>query len=391
MPDHPLPPPGSVGPPHAYGHLRAEHPAVQVRLPVDAPGWFVTRYADVRTLLADGRLIRPPVDGWPPHPDACPAQPAQLITLMELDGPRHQALRAAVADVFSLRATRGRRPAIRRQADRILDAFEHSGRPGDLVTGYAELFPLLVVCELTGLPFEDRHDFLAPADAALGALISREDQREVTRWLRAYLTSLIERKRRRPSQDLLSGLVRRCDAGELKTDDVIAFGLSMLVAGFRTTTMFLANAIHQLLMRPAQLAALRADHGLLPQAVEELLRFLPVMNGPVILLATEDIPLSDVTIRAGEAVVPAIASANLDETVFARAAELDLNRAKNPHLAFGRGKHNCIGAHLARAQLEIGLEALLDRFPRLRLCDRAAVRWDDAAPIKSPLSLPVEW
>ncbi|MGW0537417.1 cytochrome P450 [Streptomyces sp. NPDC003032] len=385
----PLPPPGSVGPPAEYRRLRAECPAVRVRLPVDAPGWFVTRYADVRGLLADGRLIRPPVDAWPTSPTV--DQAPRLITMMELDGPRHQALRAVVSDAFSLRAIRERRPVIRHQADRILDDFERGGQPGDLVTGFAELFPLLVVCELTGLPYEDRHDFLAPADAALGALISQEEWHEVAQWLRGYLTELIERKRRAPGEDLFTDLVRRRDAGELSTDDVVVLGLSVLVAGYRTSTMFLANAIHQLLLRPADLAALRADRGLLPGAVEELLRFLPVLNGPVILLATEDIVLHGTTIRAGEAVVPVIASANLDDSVFPHAAELDLHRQQNPHLAFGRGTHNCFGAHLARAELEIGLEALLDRFPRLRLADGAHVRWDDDSPVKSPLTLPVQW
>ncbi|MFH8410103.1 cytochrome P450 [Streptomyces sp. NPDC018019] len=390
--DLPLPPPGSVGPPAEYRRLRAECPAARVRLPVDAPGWFVTRYADVRDLLADDRLIRPPVDGWPADADGTDrTRDAQLITMMELDGPPHQALRAAVADAFSLRAVRARRPVIRHQADRLLDEFERGGRPGDLVAGFAEPFPLLVVCELAGLPYEDRHTFLGPADAALGALTTQDERHEVARWLREYITELIEHKHRTPGEDLLTDLVRRRDAGELSTDEVIAFGLSVLVAGYRTSTMFLANAIHQLLMRPDRLAALRADRSLLPGAVEELLRFLPVMNGPVVLVATEDIPLHGETIRAGEAVIPVIASANLDETVFPDAAELDLGREKNPHLAFGRGTHNCFGAHLARAELEIGLEALLDRFPRLRLTDRAQVRWDDDSPAKSPLTLPVEW
>ncbi|MFH8404032.1 cytochrome P450 [Streptomyces sp. NPDC018019] len=389
MPELPLPPTGSMGPPAAYRHLRAECPVVRVRLPVGAPGWFVTRYADVRDLLADGRLIRPAVDAWPTGPAA--GRAPQLITMMELDGPRHQALRSAVADAFSLRAIRERRPVIRRQADRVLDDFERGGGPGDLVTGFADLFPLLVVCELTGLPYEDRHAFFAPADAALDVLISQEERREAARWLREYLTELIARKRRAPGEDLFTDLVRRLDAGRLSTDEVIVFGLSVLVAGYRTTTMFLANAVHQLLLRPADLAALRADRGLLPGAVEELLRFVPVMNGAVVLLATEDITLHGTTIRAGEAVVPVIASANLDDTVFPRAAELDLHRRHNPHLAFGRGTHNCFGAHLARATLEIGLEALLDRFPRLRLADGAQIRWNDASPVKSPRTLPVQW
>ncbi|WP_301128945.1 cytochrome P450 [Streptomyces cacaoi] len=390
--EFPLPPPGCVGPPVEYRRMRAECPVAQVRLPFDATGWFVTRYDDVRDLLADRRLVRPPVDGWPARPEGADADGEPLlVTMMELDGPDHLALRAAVSEAFSPREIRRRRPAIRRQAESILDEFAGGGRAGDLVTGFAEPFPLLVVCELAGLPYAERHDFLAPADAALGALIAQDERARVAAWLHEYMLEILERKRREPGDDVLSDLVRRRDAGELSTRSVVAFGLSMLVAGYRTTTMFLANAVHQLLSRPAEFARLRDDRTLLPRAVEELLRFLPVMNGPVILLATEDIQVRGRHIRAGEAVIPVIASANLDETVFERADELDLGRTDNPHVAFGRGVHNCFGAHLARAELEVGLEALLDRFPGLRLSDRELPRWDDDSPAKSPLSLPVEW
>ena len=378
--------------------MRAECPVAKVRLPMDVTGWFVTRHADVRELLADSRLSRPPVDGWPLDDDlaARPGGP-QLITMMELEGPRHRALRAAVAEPFSVRSVRRLRSSMRQWADQLLDDFAANGQPGDLVTGFAEPFPLLVVCELVGIPYEDRHDFLGPADEALGAMLSQDRRQTVATWLREYLGNLLERKREVPGDDVLTALLRCCDSdeldeqGALDEEDVIAFGLSMLVAGYRTSTMFLANMVHTLLTRPVEFELLRRHRDGLSRAVEEMLRFLPVMNAPVVLLANEDIRLHDRTIPAGDAVVPAIASANRDEGVFPDAAELHLGRESTPHLAFGHGAHNCFGAHLARAELEIALDAVLDRFPQLRLVEGAQLEWDDTSPAKSPGRLPVNW
>ncbi|MGH3827004.1 MAG: cytochrome P450, partial [Pseudonocardiaceae bacterium] len=219
-----------------------------------------------------------------------------------------------------------------------------------------------------------------------------EQGRAATTQLRDYLAELIQRKRRQPTADMLSDLVRQRDAGELTDEDVITFGLSMLVGGYRTSTMFIANAVLVLLTHPGELAALRTDRGLPPCAVEELLRYLPVMNGSVVLLATEDIPLRGQSIRAGEAVLPVIAAANRDDSVFPDPDQLDLRRAPNPHLSFGRGAHNCVGIHLARVGLTVALTALLNRFPRLRLAvPEHELPWEDDSPSKSPISLPVRW
>ncbi|MFC3994759.1 cytochrome P450 [Nocardiopsis sediminis] len=388
----PLPAPGTMGPPAEYGRLRRECPVARVRLPVDADGWFVTRYDDVRALLADDRLTRPEITEWPVRPGQAPWDGPGLATMMELEGERHTALRKAIAEPFSARSIRARRPRMRRLADGVLDAFEQGGSPGDLVTGFAEPFPLLVACDLTGIPYDEADRFLEPADSALGAMMTLEQGREATGVLRGYLSELIGRKRREPADDVLTDLVRRCDTGELTEEDVICFGLSVLVAGYRTSTMFIADAALALLTRPDRLAALRADRSLLPSAVEELLRFLPVMNANVLLLATEDIEVAGRPVRAGEAVLPAIASANRDPEVFPDADDLVLGRDPNPHLAFGRGTHNCVGSHLARAELEIALEALLDRFPELTLAAGPGdLPWEDDSPAKSPLSLPVAW
>lgn len=389
--DHPVPPPGTMGPPVEFTWLREHCPVTRVRTPQGVPAWYVTRYEDVRDLIGDRRLIRPTIEQWPSRPDGDGAGEPGLTTMMELEGPEHMALRRALSEWFSPRAVRGLLPAMRATADELLEGFAAGGRPGDLVAGFVEPFPLLVMCDLVGIPRQDAGYFLPLADVALGALITLEEGRAASGRLRAYIESVIDAKRRSPADDILSDLVAAHERGELTEESVRGFGLSMLVAGYRTSTMFLANAVVSLLADPARYARLRDEPGLMPTAVEELLRHTPVQNGVVVLLATEDIRLRGQTIRAGDAVLPVHAAANRDATVFPDADRLDLDRADNPHLTFGRGPHNCIGSHLARAQMTVGLAALLGRFPGLRAAHGQEPAWDDASPAKSPLTLPVEW
>ncbi|MEU7383884.1 cytochrome P450 [Streptomyces sp. NPDC042207] len=389
--DFPLPPPGTMGPPETCARLRESRPVTRVGLLMDATAWYVTRYEDVRVLLADPRLIRPTINDWPPRPGPAADDGPGLVTMAELDGPRHLALRRSVAPAFSAGAVRDRLPRIRALADRLLEELAAGGPPGDLVAAFTEPFPLLVLCDLVGIPWQDRDWFLPVLDAALGGMVTAEEGRRVTDLLRAYVAELIERKRSRPGDDVLTLLVRETGGGTLTDDEVTAFGLSMLTVGFGISGFFLAGSVHTLLHRPDQWARLRDHRDLMPGAVEELLRYMPVMNGTVLLLATEDVEVGGQTVREGDAVIPVLASANRDESVFADAGRLDLCRADNPHLAFGRGTHNCVGAHLARAELTVGIEALLDRFPGLRPARGQQPLWDDQSVTKSPLTLPVGW
>ncbi|PJM93307.1 cytochrome P450 [Streptomyces sp. CB01373] len=389
--DFPLPPPGTMGPPETCARLRESRPVTRVGLLMDATAWYVTRYEDVRALLADPRLIRPTINDWPPRPGPAADDGPGLVTMAELDGPRHLALRRSVAPAFSAGAVRDRLPRIQALADRLLEEFAAGGPPGDLVAAFTEPFPLLVLCDLVGIPWQDRDWFLPVLDAALGGMVTAEEGRRVTGLLHAYVAELIARKRSRPGDDVLTLLVRETEDGTLTDDEVTAFGLSMLTVGFGISGFFLAGSVHTLLRRPDQWARLRDHRDLMPGAVEELLRYMPVMNGTVLLLATEDVEVGGQTVRAGDAVIPVLASANRDESAFADAGRLDLCRADNPHLAFGRGTHNCVGAHLARAELTVGIEALLDRFPGLRPARSRQPLWDDQSVTKSPLTLPVGW
>ncbi|MEU7190470.1 cytochrome P450 [Streptomyces sp. NPDC045369] len=208
-----------------------------------------------------------------------------------------------------------------------------SPTPGRPASDFLEPFPLLVMCELVGIPYEDRAQFLSPADAALGALITLPEGRAATRQLRAYAESLPASRRRAPGDNILTSLAHACDRGVVDEESVLAFVLSMLVAGYRTSTMFLANAVLALLTEPDRYARLLRDRSLLPAAAEELLRFLPVQNGVVVLQARQDVTLHGRTVRAGEAVLPVLAAANRDERVFPEA-----DRLVCPGSCSGRGQ-----------------------------------------------------
>jgi nocardicin N-oxygenase len=390
----PLAPQGSMGPPEEYSWLRAQCPVAKLDVPAEfnTTMWYVTRHADVAALLNEPKCIRPTINEWPEiEGQKGLHQGRPLVTMMEFNGPDHVALRRVVAEAFSNRSIAAARPRIRAMAEQMLDDLEAGPRPGDIVRDFTEPFPLRVMCELVGIPFEDRDYFLPMADAALGAMQTWEEGRSFSDELYRYIESIVARKRREPGDDILSRVVQECDRGAFGEEAVTAFGLSMLVAGYRTTTMFLGNSLVLLLSEPSRYVMLRDNRAVLTTAVEELLRFIPVMNGIVVLLATDDLELQGRTIRPGEAVLPVIAAANRDETVFPKADQLDLTRVDNPHVTFGRGSHNCLAALLARTEMLVALEAILDRLPGLRLADDQPATWDDTAPAKSPITLHVQW
>lgn len=395
--DFPLPPPGSMGPPTEYTELQQRCPVARVRTIHDVPdldttGWFVTGYEDVRALLADPRLVRPDVNDWPVTPDDWPRIEPDMVTLMELEGEEHANLRKAVAEAFSVRAVRESRDRIREIADELLNDVQRGGQPGDLVAGFAEPFPIRVMCEITGIPYADRERFSQLSKHLLFSVDLDDDDDDITRVMRDLVLTWIADKRDDPGEDVLSDLIARSDAGELDEEDVVRFGRSMIIAGFLPSTMYLANAVLALLTQHEQLAALRADRELIPTAVEELLRYLPVLNGNVLQLATEDLEIRGQIVRAGELVIPVIAAANRDASVFCAPEHLDLTRSHNPHLVFGRGTHNCLGAYLTRTKFSVALEALLDHFSDLRLdVDPSELPWPDQRKFTSPLALPVRW
>ncbi|MDH6580698.1 cytochrome P450 [Kitasatospora sp. MAP5-34] len=344
------------------GRLRAEAPVARIRMPYgDGEAWLVTRYEDVRTVTTDRRFSRAAGIGRDlPRmtPDAI-AQP-EAINLM--DPPAYSRLRSLVAKGFTNRQVEQLRPKTQHTVDTLLDEMAEHGSPADLVHHLSARLPLTMICEMLALPEADRPRLRrwAMAQMATGPADRAESARAKTE-LRAYFTELTAERRRRPGDDLISSLATARDGDELLDDQELAvLAMVLLVTGHDTSTYQLSNITYTLLTHPPQLAALRAAPELLPAALEELLRFIPFRQGVGIArVATEDVELGGVTIRAGEPVHVSYLAANRDAEVFENPDELDFARPSATHMTFGYGTHHCIGAHLARMELQVAVGTLL--------------------------------
>lgn len=389
--------PGTAGPPCAYARLRSENPVIRTQLPNGETAWLLSRYADVRAAFADPRLERPLLSAWPPR-DGDTAPPPCLPTFLEMTGAHHERVRRAVLPLFGRRRLEPVRPRIRAMAEELIDTMVAESVDGtaDLVASYVEPLPLRVLCETTGLPHEDRDIYLPHTLTLLGA--SGVPMAEVLAALYAlqdYATALIDRKEQEDAgEDYIRLLLAqsRSPGSDLTRNDVVSFVVTMLMAGYKTTMQHTGNALLALLTHPGALRRLRAEPSGIGTAVEELLRYVPLMNAINILVATEDFTLHGKHIRAGDAVVPVPASANRDPAAFADPDRLDLSRSPNAHVAFGHGPHACTGGHLTRLQLATAIEVLLERLPGIELAVPVdSIRWDESTPLRAPAQLPVRW
>ncbi|GHF28252.1 cytochrome P450 [Streptomyces mashuensis] len=393
--------PGTAGPPCGYARLRAEQPVVKAQLPNGETGWLLSRYEDVRAAFADPRLVRPLLSAWPPRegPDA---PPPCLPTFLEMTGEHHERVRRTVLPLFGRRRLEFMVPRIRAVAEELIDAMVASAedRTADLVAAYVDPLPLRVLCETTGLPHEDRDIYLPHTLTLLGAAgLSMDEVLAALYALQDYAEDLISRKEKEDGgadgdADYIQLLLAesRRPGSELARDDVVSFVVTMLMAGYKTNIQHTGNALFTLLTHPEQLRELRAAPQRMGTAVEELLRYVPLMNAINILVAQEDFTLHGQHIRAGDAVIPVPASANRDPAAFTDPDRLDLTRTPNAHVAFGHGPHACTGGNLTRMQLATTIEVLLERLPGIELAVPAeSVPWDESTPLRAPAVLPVRW
>ncbi|GAA3812210.1 cytochrome P450 [Streptomyces coacervatus] len=375
-----------------YGRWITERPLARISLWGDTHPWLVTRHADARTVLSDPRFssenVRPGFPGLQPTPP--PRTPGQLFAM---DPPDHTRLRRMLIPEFTFRRIEQLRPAIRNITGDLLDGLVKQQQPADLVEHFTLPLPLLVICELLGVPYADR-DFIHRQAAAF-ATVSAGPEAMRAGWaaLFGYLQELLSAKSREPGDDLMSKLAtERVATGEATPAEAAGLLVQLLIAGHETTASMLSLGVVALLRHPGQLAALRADEDLVPGAVEELLRYLSVVHIGLRRIATEDVEVGGVTIRAGEGVVVALQAANRDPAVFADPDTLDLTRDAGQHLAFGHGLHHCLGQSLARAELQIALPMLVNRLPGLRLTGAAAEGYAfEGRAIHGVRELPVAW
>ncbi|MFD4459570.1 cytochrome P450 [Nocardia sp. NPDC058480] len=385
--------PGTAGPPCAYARLRDEKPVVRTRLPNGETGWLISRYADVRAAFADPRLERPLLSAWPRSDDDDEPPPC-LPTFLEMTGEHHERVRRAVLPLFGRRRLEFMGPRIRAMAEELIDTMVAGAADGtaDLVAFYVEPLPLRVLCETTGLPHEDRDIYLPHTLTLLGASgLSKAEVLAALNALQDYASALVSRKEQAGFVELLLAQ-SRCPGSDLTRDDVVSFVVTMIMAGFKTTMQHTGNALLALLTHPGELRRLREEPAGIGTAVEELLRYVPLMNAINILVAKEDFTLHDQHIRVGDAVVPVPASANRDPGAFADPDRLDLTRSPNAHIAFGHGPHMCTGGHLTRLQLATTIQVLVERLPGIELAVPVdSIPWDESTPLRAPARLPVRW
>jgi cytochrome P450 len=375
-----------------YHRLRAEDPVHRSPLGF----WVLTRYEDVASVLRDPNFAKEAIAAFVTQRLGADATVGIGISMLDRDPPDHTRLRSLVSKAFTPRVVEGLRPRIQQIVGELLDRAEDH-RAMDVIEEFAYPIPVIVICEMLGVPVEDHERFrgwsldlargldatmLAPgSDVAQRAAASR-------RSLSDYFRELIAERRDSPRGDLLSALIAAEEAGDkLSEHELLATCILLLVAGHETTVNLLGNGTLALLRHPDQLRLLRENPGLIGTAVEELLRY----DGPV--QRTARVPSADAVIdghkiEAGEMVMPIIGAADRDPAQFPDPDRLDITRADNRHIAFGWGIHFCLGAPLARLEGQIAINTMLRRFPKLALAtDRPEYR--QSLTLRGLKSLPV--
>jgi cytochrome P450 len=374
-----------------FARARREHPIfAHEGLPV----FSVFRHADVQAILKDPATWS---NVFPPPPGMTEAE--LLPSMLVQDPPQHTRLRGLVSQAFTPRMVQRLEPRMEAVARELLDA-ALAQRRVDLVEALAYPLPVIVIAEMIGVPSEDRPRFKAWSDAAVANLGTvfftpppaerLAELRHTVGEMRAYFAALAEERRVRPREDLLSALVAaELEGSRLGSDELLAMLILLLVAGNETTTNLVGNAVLELLAHPEQLARLRAEPGLVPSAIEEVLRFSsPVQMDP--RRATRPVELHGRRIEADQFVLCWLGAANRDEAVFPAAEVFDVGRAPGRHLAFGFGPHYCLGATLAVLEAQVALRALLTRTRRFARTDDAPLPLHPSIVFRGVTSLPVE-
>ncbi|MER5710114.1 cytochrome P450 [Streptomyces sp. NPDC053253] len=372
-------------PPAELIEAREHGPISRYTHPGGKPGWMITGYDLVRSVLADSRFsarkdLLNVVDFELP-----PAPPGEFLLM---DEPQHGRYRKPLVGKFTARRMRLLTERVEQITAECLDAMEQAGPTADLVTAFAKPIPTIIICELLGVPYEDRDSFQEQIDTFMGGETNDEDLIAAYTATQEYLAQLVAAKRAKPTDDVLSELTD----SDLTDEELKGISLILLAAGFDTTANMLSLGTFALLRNPEQLAALRADPTLVDQAVEELLRYLTVAKS-FMRTALEDVEVGGQLIEAGTTVVLSYNTANRDPERYPDPHALDLGREAGGHLAFGHGIHLCLGAQLARVEMRVAFTALLGRFPTLRLAVPAeeVVLRPEAADIYGVKSLPVTW
>jgi cytochrome P450 len=374
-----------------YATMRRDHPVAHDEA---HEMWGVYRYEDVERVLSDYVAFSSSREGVIRRAFRGAARPPFRNSLIGSDPPRHRQLRELVSKTFTPKAIAGLEPRIAQITEGLLDQVVDAGRM-DLIGDLSYPLPVIVIAELLGVPQEDRAQFKSWSDRLIGDseeilagdATSMQDRLVLRQEMDDYFRRVIEQRRAQPRDDLISGLVQaEIEGNRLSDEELLGFCTLLLVAGNITTTNLIGNAALCLLDHPEQMERLRGDLGLMPSAIEEVLRF----ESPVQLMFRTTMSEEEIgghRIPAGEMVLASIGSANRDEAVFPSADQFDITRDPNPHIAFGHGIHFCLGAPLARLETRVALSILLERVRKLERVVGEPVETTKGAILHGPTRL----
>lgn len=380
----------------AIAALRASGPVVSTRFPIVGQVWITTTYEAAARVLKDSEIFTLRKEGgtvaglrwW--MPSSVSALASNMLTT---DEPDHTRLRSIVDEAFRRRAVLDMEPRIRAIADGLADELFAQSEPADLVSRYAQILPLSVICELLGLPQADRPQFIAWANAmarftsAFGFLRATF----VLRKMRRYFEERLRLARAQGGEGLIAELIRvEGEGGRIGADELVSMLFLLLGAGSQTTTHLISGSVFELLKSPVRRDWLEQDWSRAALAIEEFLRFVSPVQVSKPRYVRRDVDLDGVRLKKGDKVMAMIVAANMDPTVIDCPEKLDLERHPNRHMSFGTGIHFCLGLQLARIEASCALQALFTRWPKLRLAvSPADIRWTKRPGLRSIEKLPV--
>jgi cytochrome P450 len=383
-------------PPQQMLEMGAAKPLSRVRIWDGSTPWLITGHEVARELFADARVsVDDRRSGFPHWNEMMVStvnkRPRSVFTS---DAEEHTRFRRMLSKPFTFKRVEGLRPKIQQITDEHIDAILAGPQPADVVTALALPVPTLVISEMLGVPYEDHAFFQHHANVGLDRYAKAEDTMTKGMSLAKYLCDLVEAKMANPAEDAVSDLAERVTGGEIDVKEAAQLGTGLLIAGHETTANMIGIGVLALLENPEQAALLSKtdDPKVIANAVEELMRYLSIIQNGQRRVATDDIEIAGETIRGGEGIIIDLAPANWDAAAYPEPDRLDLTRDAGQQLGFGYGRHQCVGQQLARAELQIVFHTLVRRIPSLRL----AIPFDEI-PFKHDrlaygvYELPVAW
>ncbi|WP_232837217.1 cytochrome P450 family protein [Lentzea terrae] len=385
--------------PHeVHAMLRAEGPVQEVHLPRGLKVWLVTRYEEAKIALTDPRISKDVTAGGhvfelhsPPDAERRPPASTFSANMLNMDPPHHTRLRKFVTKAFTARRIELMRPRVQEIAAELIAKLT-DGDEVDLLEAFAFPLPITVICELLGIPIDNRDEFREWSNTLL-SYGTQEQIAEASGKMAQFLIGHVDRvANEEPDDTFFSALVHADESGDrLNHAELVSMAFLLLVAGHETTVNLIGNAVLALLRNPDQLQILKDRPELIPASTEEFLRLEGPVNIATFRYTAEPVELGGVTIPADELVMVSLIAANRDPEKYENADQLDVTRSAQGHVAFGHGIHFCLGAPLARLEFDVALTQLLARFPNLQLAaEPETMVWRDSTLIRGLHTLPVK-